>query len=165
MTIGRRLGLFALLMVSMAMAYPAPALAADPAEQRMIRLEVTIGRSQVVDLKEPFTRVSVTNPAVADVFVVSPNQILVNGKAVGVTSLVVFYPERTMFFDVVVHTDVELRPLRGREEHAPDLRPLGRCRGHGRRQQAGDQAMQLRITNHESPFTVCAAPWKPRPWR
>jgi pilus assembly protein CpaC len=52
--------------------------------------------------------VSVTNPAIADVFVITPNQILVNGKAVGVTSLVVFYPDRTMFFDLVVQTDLAL---------------------------------------------------------
>ena len=75
------------------------ALAADPA---LLRLEVTIGKSQVLNLQEPFTRVSVTNPAIADVFVVTPNQILINGKAVGTTSLVVFYPSRTVFFDVLV---------------------------------------------------------------
>ena len=74
----------------------------------MIRLDVTIGKSQVVEIKEPFTRVSVTNPAIADVFAVSPTQLLINGKAVGVTSLVVFYPNRTMFFDVVVSTDTDL---------------------------------------------------------
>lgn len=84
------------------------ALAADPADERVIRLEVTIGKSQVVDLKDPFTRVSVTNPAIADVFVITPRQILVNGKAVGTTSLVVFYPDRTFFFDVLVNTDVGL---------------------------------------------------------
>jgi pilus assembly protein CpaC len=78
----------------------------DP--QGLIRLDVTIGKSQVVDLKEPFTRVSVTNPAIADVFVVTPNQVLINGKAVGITSLVVFYPTRTLFFDLVVNTDVGL---------------------------------------------------------
>jgi pilus assembly protein CpaC len=49
----------------------------------------------VVELKEPFTRVSVTNPGIADVFVVTPNQILVSGKAVGTTSLIVFYPRST----------------------------------------------------------------------
>ena len=85
-----------------------PAGAADPAEQRMIRLEMTIGKSQVVDLKDAFTRVSVTNPAIADVFVITPRQILVNGKAVGSTSLVVFYPDRTVFFDILVNTDVGL---------------------------------------------------------
>jgi len=74
----------------------------------LIRLEITIGRSQVVELKEAFTRVSITNPAIADVFVITPTQLLINGKAVGTTSLVVFYPGRTMFFDVMVHTDVDL---------------------------------------------------------
>jgi pilus assembly protein CpaC len=77
-------------------------------EQGLIRLEVTIGKSQVVDLKDAFTRVSVTNPAIADVFVVTPNQILINGKAVGVTSMIVLYPGKSLFFDVVVHTDVAL---------------------------------------------------------
>jgi pilus assembly protein CpaC len=71
-------------------------------------VEMTIGKAQVVDFKDAFTRVSVTNPNVADVFVISPRQILVNGKAVGTTSLVVFYPDRTVFFDVLVSTDVGL---------------------------------------------------------
>lgn len=84
------------------------AVAADPGEQRMVRLEMTIGKAQVVDFKDAFTRVSVTNPNIADVFVISPRQILVNGKAVGTTSLVVFYADRTVFFDVLVNTDVGL---------------------------------------------------------
>ena len=56
-------------------------------DSRMVRVDVTIGKSQVIDLKEPFTRVSVTNPNIADVFVITPNQILINGKSAGVTSL------------------------------------------------------------------------------
>jgi pilus assembly protein CpaC len=88
-------------------------LAASPsttqaADTGLIRLDVTIGKSQVLNLQEPFTRVSVTNPAIADVFVVTPNQILVNGKSVGVTSLVVFYPTKTVFFDLLVQTDLGL---------------------------------------------------------
>src|SRR5262245_12207411 len=79
-----------------------------PADEGMIRIDVTLGKSQVVQLKEPFTRVSVTNPNVADVFVVTPNQILINGKTPGVRSLVVFYPTRTMFFDVAVQNDLAL---------------------------------------------------------
>lgn len=77
-------------------------------DSRMVRVDVTIGKSQVIDLKEPFTRVSVTNPNIADVFVITPNQILINGKSAGVTSLVVFYPNRTLFFDLVVQTDLAL---------------------------------------------------------
>ena len=78
------------------------------AESGLIRLDVTIGKSQVLNLQEPFARVSVTNPAIADVFVVTPNQILVHGKSVGVTSLVVFYPTKTVFFDLLVQTDLGL---------------------------------------------------------
>ena len=87
--------------------------------QGLVRIDVTIGKSQVIELKDTFTRVSVTNPAIADVFVVTPTQILVNGKAVGVTSLVVFSPSRTMFFDLVVQTDVGLLKERLKEV-APD---------------------------------------------
>jgi pilus assembly protein CpaC len=82
-----------------------PARGATPG---LIRLDVTIGKSQVLNLQEAFTRVSVTNPAIADVFVVTPNQILINGKAVGTTSLVAFYPTKTVFFDVVVQSDLAL---------------------------------------------------------
>jgi pilus assembly protein CpaC len=105
MNICRYWTLVAVLGVALAMAH-APAARAQ--EHGLIRIDVTIGKSQVLDLKESFTRVSVTNPAIADVFVITPTQILINGKAVGVTSLVVFYPARTMFFDVQVQTDTVL---------------------------------------------------------
>jgi len=95
-----------LLVAALAMGFPQPsAWAADPA---LIRLDLIIGKSQVLDFEEPFTRVSVTNPAVADVFIITPNQVLVSGKAVGVTSLVVFYPKKTLFFDLVVQNDIAL---------------------------------------------------------
>src|SRR5688572_32426379 len=74
-------GIATLVAVLTVLAPVRAAVAADTAEQRMVRLEMTIGKAQVVDFKDAFTRVSVTNPNVADVFVVSPKQILVNGKA------------------------------------------------------------------------------------
>src|SRR5580765_3898588 len=80
-----------------------PALGAAPG---LIRLDVTIGKSQVLNLQEPFTRASVTNQPIAAIFMVTPNQILINGKAVGTTSLVAFYPAKTVFFDVVVQSDL-----------------------------------------------------------
>src|SRR5687768_18361726 len=104
----RSRGITPLVAVFVLLICASAAFAQDPSEQRMVRLEMTIGKAQVVDLKDPFTRVSVTNPAIADVFVITPRQILVNGKAVGTTSLVVFYPDRTVFFDVLVNTDVGL---------------------------------------------------------
>jgi pilus assembly protein CpaC len=102
---GGRSSLWLLITLLLLAAGQSTALAADSG---LIRLDVTIGKSQVLNLQEPFTRVSVTNPAIADVFVVTPNQILINGKAVGVTSLVVFYPTKTVFFDLLVQTDLGL---------------------------------------------------------
>src|SRR5216683_7998934 len=49
------------------------------------------------------TTSAVANPNIADVQVMNPNQLLVNGKAVGVTSLVVFYAKSEQSFDLVVH--------------------------------------------------------------
>lgn len=83
-------------------------LSATAAGPGLVRIDVTIGKSQVIEVKKPFDRVSVTDPNIADVFVIKPNQILINGKAVGVTSLVVFYPDKSQFFDLVVQTDLEL---------------------------------------------------------
>src|SRR5690349_7048295 len=102
---GGRPSLWVLVSLILLAASPSTGRAADTG---LIRLDVTIGKSQILNLQEPFTRVSVTNPAIADVFVVTPNQILVNGKTVGTTSLVVFYPNRTVFFDLVVQTDLAL---------------------------------------------------------
>ena len=98
----------AIAVVALLVAIVAATPAVTAAQQGLVRLEVTIGKSQVIDLKEPFTRLSVTNPNIADVFSITPNQILVNGKAAGVTSLVVFYPNKTLFFDLVVQTDLGL---------------------------------------------------------
>jgi len=67
------------------------------------RLHLTTDRSQVVVLPdEPFTKLAVANPGVADVAVVNPTQFLLTGKTAGVTSLIVFYPTRMRSFEVVV---------------------------------------------------------------
>jgi Flp pilus assembly secretin CpaC len=45
----------------------------------------------------------VTNPNIADVYVINPTQILLSGKQAGTTSLMVFSQGRVENFDVVVH--------------------------------------------------------------
>ncbi len=68
------------------------------------RLYVGLDHAQVVDFpKTPFSKVSVTNPGIADVYVVSPTQILLSGRAAGVTSLLVFHAGQIDSFEVVVH--------------------------------------------------------------
>lgn len=67
------------------------------------RLHVTTDRSQLVVLPdEPFTKLAIANPGVADVAVINPTQFVLNGKAPGVTTLIVIYPSRVRSFDVVV---------------------------------------------------------------
>lgn len=94
----RSTGLVTFALISIGVFQPA-SVAADPAT----RLYVGADKSFVLALNEPARKVAVANPNIADVQVMNPNQLLVNGKAVGVTSLVVFYAKSERSFDLVVH--------------------------------------------------------------
>src|SRR5512134_1962608 len=70
-------------------------------------LSVTVNKSMVFRLAERAKRVSVSQPQVADVVVVSPSQLLINGKAVGTTSLIVFDEKGEVSnYDLVVAPDI-----------------------------------------------------------
>lgn len=56
-------------------------------------IAVTVNKSVVLRLPKNAKRVSVTQPQIAEAVVVAPNQILINGKAVGTTSLVIWFEE------------------------------------------------------------------------
>ena len=61
----------------------------------------------VFRLAERAKRVSVSQPGVADVVVVAPSQLLINGKAVGTTSLIVFNEKGDVSnYDLIVLPDV-----------------------------------------------------------
>jgi len=78
----------------------------------LLKMEVIIGKSQVLAFTENITRVSVTDPNIADVMVASPRQLLINGKAAGTTSMVVWDSEdRPTFYDLVVHTDTSFQQV------------------------------------------------------
>ena len=53
-------------------------------------LKVFRGRSQIIKFAQPITRVSIADPTIADIVPLSPDQIMLNGKQRGVTSLVVW---------------------------------------------------------------------------
>jgi pilus assembly protein CpaC len=59
-----------------------------------------------VEFRKPIIRISIANPDIADVLVTSPNQVLVNGKSLGSTTIVVWdeYEQYTPF-TVVVHSE------------------------------------------------------------
>ena len=95
----RSTGLVAIALISSGFFQTMSAGAADST----LRLYVGADKSVLLALNEPARKVSVANPNIADVQVMTPNQLLVNGKAVGVTSLVVFYAKSEQSFDLVVH--------------------------------------------------------------
>ena len=108
-----------------AVAFSTAAGATEP-----VRLYVTIDKAELVNLPSmPISKIAVTNPGIADVYVINPTQILLSGKQAGTTSLTVFYPGRTESFDVVVHP-VPVGNSRARlvpsESHAVEVQRAGK---------------------------------------
>ncbi|ABL00306.1 type II and III secretion system protein family protein [Pelobacter propionicus] len=69
-----------------------------------VRTQVIVNKSVLVNLKNPAERVSIANPAIADLLLITPRQIQLNGLALGATSLIVWEKggEKPLFFDVNV---------------------------------------------------------------
>ena len=80
-----------------------PAAQSQPA---MPRIVVTAGRSTVLTTDFDVTRLALTNPAVADATVVAPREILIDGKAAGTISLIVWGASRRTQCDLVVEQPV-----------------------------------------------------------
>jgi pilus assembly protein CpaC len=70
-------------------------------------LRVMVGKSLLITTSERLKRVSVTDPAVADIEVITPTQILVHGRSAGEVSLLIWDElERSRSFDLRVDVDV-----------------------------------------------------------
>ncbi len=72
------------------------------------KLELSAGKSKVLDLPVAIKRASLANPDVADTVVLSPTQIYLTGKTVGVTSLTLWHENGKVLgmYDVVVVPDL-----------------------------------------------------------
>jgi pilus assembly protein CpaC len=70
--------------------------------------EVVISKSTLINLKKPIERVTVARPEIADVVVIAPAQIQVNGMSTGSTTIIVWEKgeQKPSFFDVKVVGDV-----------------------------------------------------------
>ncbi len=70
------------------------------------RIMIELGQTDVIEFSESVKRVSISNPEIADANVTTPHQLLINGKAIGVTSMVVWDErERYSKFKIVVYND------------------------------------------------------------
>ena len=66
------------------------------------RIALTAGRSTVLNTEFDVTRIAVTNPAIADATVVQPREILIDGKAPGTISLIIWGGSQRAQYDLVV---------------------------------------------------------------
>jgi pilus assembly protein CpaC len=80
-----------------------PEALADPNAVRL-----TVGRSTLVDIGQPISRVSLTKADVADALVTSPSQLLVHGKVPGAISMFVWNRGGSVKrYEIVVERDLE----------------------------------------------------------
>jgi pilus assembly protein CpaC len=76
---------------------------ASPAVER---ITLTAGRSTVFTTSFDVTRIAVTNPAVADATVVAPREVLIDGKAPGTISLILWGGNQRAQYDLVIDPGV-----------------------------------------------------------
>src|SRR4051812_44516131 len=100
----KRTALIAIAAVLFA-ALPAPLAAQNPpaaTDTASLRVAVTAGRSTVIATDFDIIRIAVTNPEIADAVVVSPREILVDGRRPGTISLIVWGADRRSQYDLAV---------------------------------------------------------------
>jgi hypothetical protein len=85
-----------------ALCLSAPARATEPGAPPA-PVYLAVDGSLLLTLAEPARKVAVANPAVADVQVINPSQLLVVGKVSGVTSLMVFSGKSRSSYNLIVH--------------------------------------------------------------
>jgi pilus assembly protein CpaC len=90
-------------MPSSAVSASEPEAVSDASAVRLI-----VGRSTLVDIGQPISRVSLTKADVADALVTSPNQLLVHGKVPGAISMFVWNRGGSVKrYEIVVERDLE----------------------------------------------------------
>src|SRR5512135_792311 len=82
--------LFSLLGLAAMAAVPGPVRGQEVLTTPERTVTVPVARSALLTTPMRLQRVSIADPAIADAVVVSPRELLVNGKAVGSTSLFVW---------------------------------------------------------------------------
>ena len=70
------------------------------------RISLTAGRSLVLTTTFEITRIALNNPAIADATVVAPTEVLIDGKAAGTITLIVWGHTQRIQYDVVVDRGV-----------------------------------------------------------
>ena len=125
------------------------------------QLDLLVGRSTVVRMERPITRVSLSTPDIADVLVTTPYEFLVHGKMPGTISLLVWGDNgRIKTYDVAVKRDLssleaqlqQAVPRRG--HHGDEQRQGRRAVGLVSSKYIVDRASSLAVGYVEKPENV-----------
>src|SRR3954452_9140053 len=75
-----------------------------------VAVNVLVGQSRVINFDKPIGRFSVSNPEIAEAVLVTPDQVLVNGKAFGQVNFIAWEQTGGQFlvFDVYVRANLSL---------------------------------------------------------
>lgn len=75
-------------------------------------LTVPISKSRILDLRDPIARVSVADPAIADILVINPKQIYVNGKQLGATNMILWDDQDQVQRQIALEVTQDLEALK-----------------------------------------------------
>ena len=96
------------------------AVTVSPYRDNNEKLYAIVGKTQLIKFDEPVKRISITDPAMADLVLLSPKELLLNGKKTGRTSLIFWGNSgKPVFFNMVVQQDPDSF-IQAVEQVAPD---------------------------------------------
>src|SRR6059036_3866895 len=67
---------------------------------------LTVGRGELVQFADEVSRVSVSDPVIADAVVVSPHDVVLNGKSPGNTTIIIWHGENVSPYKITVEPDL-----------------------------------------------------------
>jgi pilus assembly protein CpaC len=71
-------------------------------------MTLSVGRGQLVQFPDEASRVSVSDPTIADAVVVSAHEVVLNGKAPGNTTIMIWHGEYVSPYEVTVEPDLSV---------------------------------------------------------
>lgn len=94
-------------MLRGSMPLPAP-INVSPYRDNNEKLYAVVGKTQLIKFDEPVKRISITDPSCADLVLLSPKELLLNGKKAGRTSLLFWgNSDKPVFFNLVIQQDTD----------------------------------------------------------
>lgn len=87
---------------------PSKTITISPYKDNNEKLYAVVGKTQLIKFDEPVKRISITDPSLADLVLLSSKELLLNGKKAGRTSLLFWGSSpKPVFFNMVVQQDTD----------------------------------------------------------